>query len=108
MAVRARAPGLDNTPSGCALGRGLRSGATAQLPPRFLRSEPMQFDQFMPRCPTANQFDPVASAIQNAGEQTDERLVGGRIHRGGGDSDAQLAAQGFADFIGRRARLEFH
>jgi hypothetical protein len=41
-------------------------------------------------------------------QQLKQRLVGGSFDRRGGDFDAEFGAQGFADLVGRGARLEFH
>lgn len=41
------------------------------------------------------------------GEEADECFVGGAIHGRGGNFDAQLVAERFANFVRGRAGLEF-
>jgi len=67
----------------------------------------MEFDDFVAGGVAAHQLDVVARTIQPRREQANEGFVGGRVHRGSGDFDAQFVAQGFADFVRRRARLQF-
>lgn len=70
----------------------------------------MKFDDFVPRFVAAHQFDGTARAIQPFGEQPDQRVVRGGLHRRGGDPDAQFVAGSVSgnDFIGGRARLQLH
>ncbi len=70
----------------------------------------MKFDDLVPRFVAAHQFDGTARAIQLFGQQPDQRFVRGGVHRRRGDSDSQFVADPVVgnDFIGGRARLEFH
>ena len=56
----------------------------------------------------AHQFHAVAGTIQKLGEQPEQGLVGGGVHRRRGDFDAQFVAQRLADLIGGGARLQLH
>jgi len=70
----------------------------------------MNFDDFMPRFVTPDQFDTTARTIKSLGQQSSQCLVGGRLHGRRGDPDSQFVAVALVrqDFIGRRTRLEFH
>ena len=48
---------------------------------------------------TADEFYVAAGAVQPVSEEAKERFVGGGIHRGSGDSDAQFVADCLADLI---------
>ena len=60
----------------------------------------------MPRCMTAHQFDTTSRAIESFGKQSQQRLVGRRVHWRRGDFDPQLISERLPDFVRRRARLE--
>ena len=55
----------------------------------------------------AKELDLAAAAVQFFGQQAEEGLVGGGIHRWGGDPDAEFLPQGAEDFIGGRPGLQF-
>ncbi len=69
---------------------------------------PMQLDDFMTRGLATDQLDLVSAAVKFFGQQTDEGIVGGGIHRRGGDFDAELVAERIADLIAGGAGLQFH
>jgi len=56
----------------------------------------------------ADQFNPVAGAIQFFRQQLHQSFVRRRVHRRRRDFDFQFAANGSTNFIRRRARLEFY
>ena len=74
----------------------------------FVGGEAVEFEGFVAGGVAAEEFDAGAGAIEEVGQHFDEGLVGGGVHGRGGDFDAEFVAEGFADFIGGGAGLEFH
>ena len=70
----------------------------------------MKFDDLVPRFVAAHQFDGTTRTIQPFGQQPNQRFVRGGIHGRRRDPDSQFVADPvrWNNFIGGRARLEFH
>lgn len=67
----------------------------------------MQFDEFVARGLAAEDLHLAARAIKSFRQETDQGFIRGGIHRWRGDFYSQFWAQGFADFITRRAGCDF-
>jgi hypothetical protein len=67
----------------------------------------MDGDGFVPGRLAAEQGYVVAGAAEAFGEEIDEGLVGGGIHRWGGEADFEFGAVFAGDSVGGGARLDF-
>jgi hypothetical protein len=81
--------------------------AVLQKAAHFLHRETVELENFVTRLVATNDFNAIAGAVKPVGEQFHQGFVRGSIYRGRGDFDLQFIALRFADFIRRRARLEF-
>ena len=67
-------------------------------------SEAVQLDQLVPRGLAADDLHLVARAIERLRQQADQGFIRGGVHGRRGDFNPQFRAEGFSDFITRRAR----
>ena len=72
----------------------------------LLGGQPLDLNGFVTGSVTTKQFKPVSRAVQRLGQEANQSLVRGGIDGRGGDFDAQLVAERFADFIPGSAGLE--
>jgi len=79
-----------------------------ELPEHFAGAEAANPDRLVARGFAADDLDCAARATEFFGQQINQGLIGGGIHRRRGHFDFQLASQRTANFIFRRARLEFY
>ena len=79
-----------------------------KLPEHFVGGEAANPDRLVARGLAADDLDRAARAAEFFGQQINQSLIGGGIHRRRGHFDFQLPSQRAADFIFRRARLEFY
>ena len=67
----------------------------------------VDFQYLVSRGAAADQFQFAARAIERVGQQTEQRLVCGGVHRWRGDADAEFRALRSADLVLRGAGLQF-
>ena len=79
-----------------------------QFSPNLLGWETMKFDYLATGGMTANQFHLAARTTERIRQQSNQRLVCGRVDRRRGHFDPQCIPKRFANFVGRGARLQFH